>query len=289
LTDGTIAGPDYIEALGVPNLVGRDLSAGDAARGRATAVINRRLAGELWPGESALGKMILLGEGRQPIEIVGIVPNGAFSGVAKDGSFAGIGKAERPNFIFLAELRNASAPGAKTFHIRYTGDLKALIPEIRTAVRDIDARVPVFSVRTMDEEFRQFTAPIRIVTILIALFAASAILLSSVGLYAAIAFHTAGRTREFGIRAALGGTPWQVLRAVLKHGLLLTMTGVAVGLMLTAALARSAASLLFGVNPTDTTTYGAVTALLAVISLTAAVIPARRASRSDPMVALRQD
>lgn len=162
LTDGTIAGPDYIHALGVPSLAGRDLSASDAAHGRPTAVINRRLAGELWPGESALGRTILLGEGGRPIEIVGMVPNGAFSGVSKDGSLAGMGKSQRPNFVFLSELPDASDPGERTLHIRYAGDLEKLVPEIRRAVHDVDARVPVFSVRTMDEEFRDFTASIRI-------------------------------------------------------------------------------------------------------------------------------
>jgi predicted permease len=289
LTDATIVGPDYIEALGVPSLIGRDIAAEDTAGRRPTAVINRRLAAELWPGESALGRAILLFEERQPIEIVGIVPNGAFSGVGKDGAMTGIGKAERPNFVFLAEQQKSSAPGEKTFHIRYAGDLERFIPEIRAAIREVDGRVPVFSVRTMDEEFRDFTAPIRMVTILIGLFAASALLLSSVGLYAAIAFHTARRTREFGIRAALGATPWQVLRAVLKQGLVLTTAGVALGLTLAVAIARTAAGLLFGVDPADKMTYVAVVVLLAVVCLAACYLPARRASRVDPMFALRQD
>jgi predicted permease len=289
ITDGTIAGPDYIQALDVPDLNGRDLSAADVTEGRATAVINRRLAGELWPGESALGRMMLLGEGRHPIEVVGVVPNGAFSGVGKDGSFKGIGNDERPSFLFLAESSDASAPGAKTFHIRYTGEMERIVPELRRAVREVDARVPVFSVRTMEQEFRQFTAPIRIVTILIGLFAGSALLLSFVGLYAAVAFHTLGRTREFGIRAALGGTPAQLLGAVLKHGFLLTLRGLAVGLVAAAAIARSAGNLLFGVDPTDQATYIGVSALLVFLSLSASFRPARRISRSAPMIALRHD
>jgi ABC-type antimicrobial peptide transport system permease subunit len=186
---------------------------------------------------------------------VGVVQNGAFSGVAKDGSMTGIGKAERPNFVFLSERPDFSVPGGKTVHIRYTGGLERLMSAVRAAVREVDGRVPVFSVRTMDEEFLEFTAPIRIITTLIGIFAATGLLLSTVGLYAAIAFHTARRKREFGIRSALGGTPWQVLRAVLKEGLVLTMTGVAAGLVLTAVIARIAGSLLFGVDPTDKVTY----------------------------------
>ena len=289
VTDGTIAGPNYIQALDVPDLSGRDLSAADVTEGRATAVINRRLAGELWPGESALGRTMLLGEGRHPIEVVGVVPNGAFSGVGKDGSFKGIGNDQRPSFLFLAESPDASAPGAKTFHIRYSGEMERTVQELRRAVHEVDARVPVFSVRTMEQEFREFTAPIRIVTTLIGLFAGSALLLSFVGLYAAIAFHTLGRIREFGIRAALGGTPAQLLGAVLKHGFLLTLAGLAVGLASAAAVARSAGTLLFGVDPTDRATYIGVAALLLLVSLGASFRPARRISRTAPMIALRQD
>lgn len=192
-----------------------------------------------------------MGAGRQTIEIVGVVPNGSFSGVAKDGSFAGIGKAERPNFVFLAERSSSSAPGGKTLHIRYIGSLERLIPSVRAAVREVDGRVPVFSVRTMDQEFSDFTAPIRMITTLIGLFAALSLLLSAVGLYAAIAFHTARRTREFGIRSALGGAPWQIMRMVLKQGLVLATVGVALGLILTSAIGSTAAGLLFGVDPTN--------------------------------------
>jgi putative ABC transport system permease protein len=224
-------------------------------------------------------------EERQPTRIVGIVPNGAFSGVTSRGAFGGMGKDTRPNFVFLGEQPSSSAPGEKTFHIRYAGAPGRLIPEIRA----VDGRVPVVSVRSMDEEFQEFTAPIRILAILIGLFAASALLVSSVGLYAAIAFHTAGRTREFGIRTALGATPWQVLRAVLLRGLVLTAAGTAVGVTIALSVAGNARDLLVGVDPTDKLTYVAVVALLAVVSLAACYLPARRASRIDPMAALRRD
>lgn len=141
----------------------------------------------------------------------------------------------------------------------------------------------------MDQEFRDFTAPIRIVTMLIAIFAAAALLLAFVGLYAAIAFHTMRKTREFGIRAALGGAPWQVMRPVLWHGLVMSMTGVAFGLALAAGVASDGAGFLFGVHPVNTTTYAAVTGFLTMVSVAACWIPARRAARSDPMAALREE
>jgi MacB-like periplasmic core domain/FtsX-like permease family len=289
LSDGTVVGPEYIASLGVPELSGRDISANDIIEGRPTAVINRKLAEALWPGEPATGKGILLGEGKQPIEVVGVVPNGAFSGVAKDGSFEGIGAASRPNFIFLSQPRESSAPGPKTFHIRYRGDLDALLPRIRSAVREIDGRIPVFSVRTMDQEFSSFTAPIRIITFLIAAFAISALVLSYVGLYAAVAFHTQQRTREFGIRAALGGTPRQLMRMVLEQSLTIAISGIAIGLVLAAVIGKAGSSLLLGVNPTHALTYAVVAAALIFVMLTACYGPARRASRMDPMQALRDD
>ena len=287
LSDGTEAGPEYITALGVPQLHGRDILTSDVIEERATAVINRKLAEALWPGEAALGKSILLG-GR-PIAVVGVVPNGAFSGVAKDGSFRGIGADSRPNFIFLSKQADTSAPGAETFHIRYRGDLEPLIPRIRSAVREIDGRIPVFSIRTMDQEFSSFTMPIRIITLLIAAFAISALVLSSVGLYASIALHTQQRTREFGIRAAVGGTPWQLMRMVLAQGLTVAVSGTAIGLVLAAVIAKAGSALLPGVNPVDTVTYAAVAAVLVSVMAAACYAPARRASRIDPMQALRTE
>lgn len=288
LSDGTVVGPEYIAALGVPHLSGRDISPNDVMEGHATAVINRKLAEALWPAEAAVGKSILVGGG-QPIEVVGVVPDGDFSGVGKDGSFRGIGADSRPNFIFLSKQADESTPGVETFHIRYRGDLEPLIPRIRSAVREIDGRIPVFAVRTMDEEFASFTAPIRIITLLIAAFAISALVLSSVGIYAAGALHTEQRTREFGIRAALGGTPWQLMRMVLAQTMAVTLTGIAAGLALAAVIGRAASGLLLDVNPVDTLTYAAVAAALVSVMLAGCYGPARRASRIDPMEALREE
>lgn len=288
LSDGTEVGPAYITALGVPQLSGRDISPDDIREGRPTAVINRKLAESLWPGETAVGKSLLLGEG-QPIEVVGVVPNGDFSGVGKDGSFRGIGADTRPNFLFLSKQRNASAPGAETFHIRYRGELEPLIPRMRAAVREIDGRIPIFSVRTMEEEFSSFTAPIRIVTLLIAAFGISALVLSSVGLYASVALHTQQRTRELGIRAAVGGTPWELMRMVLAQSLRVALLGIAAGLVLAAVAGKAASGLLLGVNPVDGFTYAVVAGALIVVMLSACYGPARRASRIDPMQALRDE
>jgi len=285
-TDITVAGPDYLQALRVPILAGRDFTPADITAAKASAVINQKLAQALWPGQSAAGRTMLLDQAEEPVEVVGVVPNGAFSGVALGGGFAGLGKAERPNFVFLAD--NRATPGPRTFHVRYSGDLKAVAAAVRAAVREVDPRLPV-SIRTMEAEWAEFTSPIRAVTTALGLFAIGALMLASVGLYAVMAFYTARRTRELGIRMALGASPRDAVGTVLKQGLLLTAIGTGIGLVLSAAAARALGSLLFGVTPTDKPTYLVVICLLSTVSLVACYIPARRAARIDPMQALRQE
>ena len=284
--DGTFAGPDYLRTLGVPILAGRDFSPADRLLSDLRGVINRNLAEALWPGESALGRTFTLSQGIHPIEVVGVVPDAAFSGVAEDGSFSGLAPSERRPFVFLADRQPAPE---RTFHIRYTGNLAALVPAVRAAIRQIDTRLSVFSVRTLDSEWRDFTMPIRAIVNLLALFALGALAMASIGLYAVIAFYTAKRTREFGVRMALGATPRQILRAVLQEALLLAAAGLALGLGLCAVAGSALGHLLFGISPTDARTYIAVAAALTFVALLACYLPARRAARIDPLQALRED
>jgi ABC-type antimicrobial peptide transport system permease subunit len=160
---------------------------------------------------------------------------------------------------------------------------------VRTAIREVDSRVPVFSLQSMESAWAAFNTPLRLMTTLLELFAIGSLVLASLGLYAVAAFYTAKRTREFGIRMALGASPRQTLSRVLKEGLLLTAIGVAIGIALSAAAGRAFGSLLFGVAATDKATYAAVLAVLASVSLLACYLPARRAARTDPTRALRED
>jgi len=289
LTDGSFVGPDYLAALGVPILTGRGITEADMTDANPSAVINQKLAQTLWPGQSALGRTISLTDLDQPLEVVGIVPNGAFSGIGSGGAMTGIRKEDRGNFIFLAQQQSPSTPGEMTFHLRYAGSLKAIAPTVRAAIRETDSRVPVFSLQPMESAWAAFTAPVHLMTTLLELFAIGSLLLASLGLYAVAAFYTARRTREFGIRMALGASPRQSLNRVLKEGLLLTAIGVGIGLALSAAAGRAFGSLLFGVTATDKPTYLAVIGVLTAVSLLACYIPARRAARIDPTHALRQD
>jgi ABC-type lipoprotein release transport system permease subunit len=227
-----------------------------------------------------------LGQGTQPLEVIGVVPDAAFNAVGQDGSVSGLAPSERRPFVFLADREN---PQERTFHIRYTGDLAALTPAVRAAIRQVDNRLTVFSIRGMQAEWEEFTSPIRAVVTLLRLFAAGSLLLASIGLYAVTSFYTARRTREFGIRMALGSTPRQIMLAVVRESLLLTGVGLGVGLAICLIAGRLLSSLLFGITPTDGFTYAAAAISLTAVSVVAAYLPARRAARVEPMRALRED
>lgn len=274
---GMDVGPRFLGTLRVPSLVGRDISREDVASARRCAVINRNLADALWPGQSALGRSMLLG--RESVEVVGVAPNGAF---------AGVDPGARTNFVFLAE-DSADGPGRRFLHVRYAGSLAMIGPAVRAAIRDTDSRIAASNMRTMETELEEYSAPAIVIASLLGLFSTGTLIVAAIGLYAVIAFHAARRTRDFGVRIALGATSSQILQTVLREGLLLALAGCVLGFALSAAVARALASRLPGVTPTDAPTFLGVFGLLALVSLAACMIPARRAARTDPMQALRQE
>jgi predicted permease len=284
-TQGSVVGPAYLNALGVRLMAGRDLSDTDLH----AAVINRKLAEALWPGQSALGRTLSLPSAREPVEVIGVAPNAPFSGVADDGGFTGVGLAERPNFVFLLDPPASSQPGQKTFHIRYKGDGGALAQAVRLAIHQVDPNLPVFSMRTMQEEWASFTGPLRFISTLVRIFAIVAMLLASVGLYAVVSFQTVRRTREFGIRVALGASPRQAVGTALRGGLWLGAIGLGMGMAIAVAAVSAARSLLFGIAPADPAVLTAVGGILSSVAVVACYLPARRAARVDPAVALRND
>jgi len=288
VTDGAYAGPDYLRTLRVPLVVGRDFTAADVTRAIPVAIVNRKLARALWPGQSPLGRVLTLGGSEAPIEVIGVVPDAAFNGVGAQGEFSGMAPEDRRNFLFLSVGRNASG-GRYTFQMSYSGETAAMVAAVRAALAEVDRSVPVFSVRTLDAEFADFVLPIHLFANVAGIFALGALLMASLGLYALIAFYSARRRREMGIRVALGASPRQILNAVLRDGLLLTGAGLAAGLALSAAAARAFGSLLYGISPADPLTYSGVIAILAAVSLAACYIPGRRAARVDPMDSLRQE
>jgi predicted permease len=278
-TDANVVGPDYLRALGVAMLRGT----GDVTAG---AVVNQKLAQALWPGEPAVGRVLSIGGGE--VRVAGVAPNGAFSAIGPGGRMA-LRPEERGNFVFLPLAKSFAGPGRYVLHVRYAGSLSEVAPAIRESVREAEGRVALFGLQTMDAAWDEFLGPVHFITDLLALFGVGSLLLAAIGLYAVAAFYTARRTREFGIRMALGSSPRQTLQTVLREGLLLTGVGVTIGFALSAAAGRAFRGLLFGVSPTDKPTYLAVTGVLAAVSLLACYIPARRAAKVDPMRALRED
>ncbi len=282
--DGTYAGPDYLRTLRVAILAGRDFSAADLAGTGAVAIVNRKLAQALWPGQPAVGRTVSIAQSLEVVRVIGVAADAAFNGVGSNGEFSGLSPEERRNYIFLFESLHGT-PGMYTFHVRYRG----AVPPLREAIHRADSRVPVFQVRTLQAEFESFTMPVHIFANFAGVAALGALLLASLGLYAVIAFYTARRGREFGIRAALGASPRQVMAEALRQGLVLAGAGVAIGLLLSAAAARTFGSLLYGVSAGDPAMYATVAALLGLVALAACYVPARRAALADPLHSLRQE
>jgi ABC-type antimicrobial peptide transport system permease subunit len=271
------AGPRLLETLGVPVLEGRGIEPDDVTASRRVAVINHHLADTLWPGENPLGRTVVVFGA--PQQVVGVTVDAAMTRPQSGQS----------NFLFLPERQIGSNSGVRILYVRYATDETAAARAVRSAVREVDARVPVSSVRTMQQEIATENAPQILIATLLALFSVGSLIVAAIGLYAVVAFHTARRTREFGIRLALGAGSGDILAGVLRDGLLVTAIGAVVGVGLSLVVGRAFASLLVNVAPTDLPTYIGVIALVTAVSLTACAAPARRASRVDPVIALRQE
>jgi predicted permease len=276
---GLDVGAGYLQTLGVHGVTGRGITSEDISRGGQSAVVTQQLAGELWPGGSPLGQTMYI-DG-QSMNVVGIAPDGAYAGILAEGG--------NNNFVFLPEREGADRPGVRFFHLRYAGKLEVIGPAIRAAVRETDPRIPVSGIHTIDTELDSYTAPLLVIATLPSCFSAGSLIVAAIGLYAIVSFHTARRTRDFGIRMSVGASAANIVTSVLREGLILAAIGCGTGIAIAAAATRILRSFLFGVNPLDVVTYAVVASLLALISLLACYVPARRAGRIHPMEALRQE
>jgi putative ABC transport system permease protein len=274
-----VADSGYFGAMHIPLLRGRNFTDYEDAEARHVVVVSQSLADRYFPGGDALGKRILVVMSEEPslTEIVGVVGDVRYDSLT--------GEAEPTVYMPHPELTYAFM----TLVIRTNGDPAEITPAVRRELAAIDPDQPVSDVRTMNEVMADTVARARFNTLLLGLFAGLATLLAAVGIFGVMNYAVTLRTREIGLRMALGAQPGRVLMLVLRQGLLLTLVGIGVGLAGALALTRLMSGLLFGVGATDPATYASIVVLLAVVSLVACYIPARRATRVDPLIALRYE
>jgi putative ABC transport system permease protein len=273
--------PDYFRALGMRVVKGRPFSARDTAASQPVVIINEALAERRFPPGEAIGRRLRLGAGNANtnpwLEVVGIVADVRHAALE-------IAPSEE---MYLPCAQRPS--GEMTLVLGGRGDTTALASSLRAAVRSIDPDQPLAGVRPMDEIVDESLAPRRAALILLGAFASIAVLLAAVGLYGLIAYSVTQRTQEIGVRMALGAEAKDILAMVLRQGLRLAAAGVAAGLLAAFVLARLMSSLLFGIGAADPLTFLFVPFLLAAVAALASLLPARRATRVDPMTALRSE
>jgi putative ABC transport system permease protein len=274
-----LVSPAYFETLGIRLLEGRVFTDADNLGAPQTMIIGKTMAQQFFPGESAVGKKIQTGDfsARVPyITIVGVVDDVKYTGLDEDANLT----------LYTPYLQNLwwRTP---YLAVRTSRDPVAMTSAIRSVIWELDRDLPVSSIRTGDELLADSVAQPRAYTVLLGVFGGVALLLATVGIYGVMSYVVKQRRREIGIRLAMGAQRGDVLKLVVRQGMTLALIGIAIGLGGAFALTRLLASLLFGVRPADLLTFAAVSAVLTGVALLACFIPARRASRVDPMVALR--
>jgi hypothetical protein len=278
--ESNYVGPDYLRVHGLRPLAGRELYV-ESGRAVPAAVVTQGLADALWPGQPALGRRLQLGRQAplQEVEVVGVARDALFNGYRRSPS----------RHVLLAASVDPFDPGERIFYLRYTGDLDAVAPAIGRAIREEDARVPLVTLRTLDAQLDATIWPIRVLTMLLALFAGGSLIIATIGQYAVVTFDMRRRVREFGVRIALGASSRQIVLAVLRDGFRLTAIGLAIGFVLSVLTGSGLSRVLYGITATDPLTYGSVLLLLSAVSAVACYLPALRASRVNPIATLKQE
>ncbi|HEX6809519.1 MAG TPA: ABC transporter permease [Gemmatimonadaceae bacterium] len=277
---------NYMSTMRIPMVEGRGFGPMDGVKSPPVAVVNQTLARLFFPGRSAVGHRI------QPGGVVDTTRWYTIVGVAKDVKQGGVDAKTGTELYLLYDQTptyQGFAPRSMNVVVRSTLTPEALAPAIRRIVSSLDPSLPVVGLKTMDDVFANALARPRFLAELLVIFAVVALALAAVGTYGVLAYSVAERRREIGIRMALGASEGGVLTLVLRQGMLLAGIGLVVGLAGALAVTRVVSSLLFGVQPTDPATFAAVGLFMLAVALVACVVPARRATRVDPLVALRLD
>jgi predicted permease len=273
-----VVGANYLQTIGVPLSQGRDFTAADVESAPRVVVVNETFARQYFAEQSPLGRRLRIGGPRNPwSEIIG---------VARDSKYRTLDEAPRP-FIYLPVMQNHET--GMTLHVRAAGDPLSVAAGVRREISSIEKNLPLTNLQPMSALVSSSLYPARMGAVLIGVFGLLALLLASVGLYGVMSYAVSQRTREIGVRMALGARARDVLRLVVKEAMTMVVIGMAIGWGLAAALSRLISSFLFGVGAMDILTFAAIPILLATVALLASYLPARRAAKVDPLIALRCD
>jgi predicted permease len=272
---------DYLKTMGIPVLRGRSFNDSDNEQSIHVAIVNETMARQYWPGENAIGKRFKLGDPNDDVPWLTIV------GVAGDVRQMGVDEPVKAEMYFPYQQSNDQqwfAP--RDLAIRTSVDPLSVVAVVRNEIHQVDPDQPISDVRTMDQVLGEETASRSLGMTLLTIFAALALLLATLGIYGVLAYFVVQHTQEIGVRMALGAQRSDIVSLVLKKGMRLAVLGVVIGLGASFALTRLMASLLFGVGTADPLTYATIALLLTLVALFACYLPARRATKVDPMVAL---
>jgi macrolide transport system ATP-binding/permease protein len=270
-------GTGYFQTIGIPLVRGRDFTRADTAEAQKVVVVNETMAQQFWKDEDPLGKRFKFFGDEDFTTVVGVAKDSKYNAVAEDPQ----------NFIYQPLSQNYT-PQA-TLHVRSAGDAASLANAVRGAARELDPSMSLFNLRTLEEQVGNSLQPLQMNVLMLAVFGGLALILASIGLYGVASYSVSQRTREIGVRMALGAQPSSVLGLVLGHGMVLVGIGLVVGLVAAYAAAGFMRTLVVVVDPHDPVTFGVTATGLAIVALIASYVPARRATRIDPLIALRTD
>ncbi len=282
-----VATPDYFHAMKIPLLQGRPINEHDNGKSVPVVVINETMARRLWPGGNPIGARINIddnNEGPRPVEIVGVVGNVKHTNLESDPTF--------DLYLPLAQFHEDNVGLIRNSHywmVRSAADSRAVEGAFRRELHNIDRDVATSNVRTLEEFLSDSVAPRKFNLRVLSVFSVVALLLAATGIYGVVSYTVTQRTPEIGVRLALGAKRANVFRLVLGQGLKVVLAGVVLGASGALAITRVIRSLLFGISPTDIVTFGVVSLVLIVVGLVACTIPARRATKVDPLIALRHE
>jgi len=269
--------PGYFATLRIPFVSGRDFNEFDHDKSKWVAIINQTVARQLWPGQDPLGKRFVIVRQTDLYEVVGVVADSVINNVGED-----------PTPMIYRPMQQEFVPAAALI-VRTNGEPSKLLGNVRGQVQTLDRNMPLRNPGTITEAIEQGLWAPRMGAALLSIFGGLALLLAMIGVYGVMSYSVSQRSQEIGIRMALGAQEGDVLRLVLRQGMALAMAGALAGIVVALSLARVVANLLFGLSPRDPLTFATVASLLTCVALVACYIPARRATRVDPLVALRYE